>query len=68
MSQREAISSSPPDAVRLRALLSKADLSEGAAAIVLDLDEADIRAHVAPEKPLLRVVILEVGDWRVSSF
>jgi hypothetical protein len=40
----------PFAAARLRALLGKADLSELAAATVLELNEADIRAYSAAEK------------------
>jgi hypothetical protein len=54
----DASFSDPPHARRLRMLLGKADLSEEAAATVLDMDEADIRAYVASEKPVPRYVIL----------
>ena len=58
MSQSETSSSARLNATRLRALLGKADLSEKAAATVLDVDEADIRAYVSAEKPVPRHVIL----------
>jgi plasmid maintenance system antidote protein VapI len=44
--------------MRLRVLLGKADLSEQAAATVLELDEAEIRAYIAAERPVPRYVIL----------
>ena len=44
--------------MRVRVLLGKADLSEEAAATVLDVDEADVRAYVAAEKPVPRYLIL----------
>jgi len=42
------------DATRLRALLAKSDLSEEAAATVLEVNEADIRAYVAANKAVPR--------------
>ena len=49
MSQSNASTSSVLDARGLRVLLGKADLTEEAAATVLELNEADIRAYVAAE-------------------
>jgi hypothetical protein len=60
-------SKSAVDAARLRALLGKADLSEQAAATVLEVDEADIGAYVAAHKPVPRYVILaleRIADMR----
>ena len=54
----------------LRVLLGKADLTEEAAAIVLELSEADIRAYVAAEKPVPRYVILaleRIVDLRMDG-
>jgi len=50
--------SGPVDAARLRALLAKADLSEEAAATVLEVNEADLRTYVAAQKAVPRYVIL----------
>jgi len=51
-------------------LLGKADLTEEAAAAVLEVDEADIRAYVAAEKPVPRYVILaleRIVDMRMDG-
>ena len=48
------------DAAHLRALLGKADLSKQAAATVLEIDEADMRAYSAGEKIVPRIVILRL--------
>jgi len=58
MPQPDASSLGPPDAKRLRVLLGKADLSEEAAATVLDVDAADMRAYVAAKRSVPRYVIL----------
>jgi hypothetical protein len=58
MSQTDTSSPGLPDAVRLRALLGKADLSEEAAATVLEVNEGHMRAYVAAKKPVPRYVIL----------
>jgi len=42
----------------LRVLLGKADLSEEAAATVLEMNVTEIRAYIAGEKPVPRYVIL----------
>jgi hypothetical protein len=60
MSRPDTGSSSPPNAKRLRVLLGQADITEEAAAIVLDVDEADIRAYVAGKQSVPRYVILAV--------
>jgi len=54
MFQSDAMSSGPLDATRFRGLLGKADLTEEAAATVLEVHEADIRAYVAAKKPVRR--------------
>ena len=46
------------NAIRVRSLLSRADLSEQAAAVVLELNETEMRAYCAGERPVPRVVIL----------
>ena len=48
----------PLDARGLRGLLGKADLTERAAATVLELNEADMRAYLAAERPVPRYVVL----------
>ena len=45
-------------AIRLCVLLGRADLSEEAAATVLEVDEADIHAYVAGDRTVPRYVIL----------
>jgi len=58
------------DARGLRVLLGKADLTEEAAATVLELNEADIRAYVAAEKRVPRYVILaleRIVDLRMDG-
>ena len=57
-------------AKRLRLLLSQADLTEAAAATVLELDEANMRAYVAAKKPVPRYVILaleRIVDMRMDG-
>jgi len=58
MSQPDASRSGAPGATRLRVLLGKADLSEEAAATVLDVEAADMHAYVAAQKSVPRYVIL----------
>lgn len=58
MSSSEQKSSGATNAARLRALLGKADLSEEAAATVLEIDESEIRAYCSGDKPVPRIVIL----------
>jgi len=70
MSQSNASTSSVLDARGLRVLLGKADLTEEAAATVLDLNEADIRAYVAAEMRVPRYVILaleRIVDLRMDG-
>jgi len=70
MSQSNPRSSGTRDAIGLRVLLGKADLTEEAAAAVLEVDEADIRAYVAAEKPVPRYVILaleRIVDMRMDG-
>lgn len=70
MSQSNPSPSGPRDAGGLRVLLGKADLTEEAAATVLEVDEADIRAYVAAEKPVPRYVILaleRIVDMRMDG-
>ena len=57
-------------AKRLRLLLSQADLTEAAAATVLELDEANMHAYVAAKKPVPRYVILaleRIVDMRMDG-
>jgi len=46
------------NAERLRILLGNADLSLQTAADVLEVDESDLRAYEAGEKPIPRYVLL----------
>ena len=57
-------------AKRVRLLLSQADLTEAAAATVLELDEANIRAYIAAKEPVPRYVILaleRIVDMRMGG-
>jgi plasmid maintenance system antidote protein VapI len=70
VSQSNPRSPGPRDSRGLRVLLGKADLTEEAAATVLEVDEADIRAYVAAEKPVPRYVILaleRIVDMRMDG-
>ena len=58
MPQSDTGDSGPFDATCLCALLGRADLSVEAAATVLEVNEADIRAYIAALKPVPRYVIL----------
>ena len=58
MSQFDPSGSGAAAATQLRRLLGKADLTAEAAATVLDLDAANVRAYVAAEKPVPRYLIL----------
>ncbi len=65
--ERREKSSSAIDAARLRTLLCRSDLTEEAAATVLEIDKADLRAYSGGEKPVPRIVILaseRVADLR----
>jgi hypothetical protein len=70
MFEADASSPAPLDAMRLRVLLGRADLSEEAAATVLEVDQADMRAYVEGKKPAPRYVILaleRIVDMRGMS-
>jgi len=70
MSKSKASTAGALDGKGLRGLLGKADLTEEAAATVLELSEADMRAYVAAAKPVPRYVVLaleRIVDLRMDG-